>query len=136
MKLTTFFRVKSGINVWIPANRMWSFSAVLYCRTRSCRVVVRGVMIGPCNPERRKTSTPLGRTELCPSICKLIVANRASNIKSKVKICICGIRIVHKLLEIHYNTNKCIILYYKVFIIYNKLRHVSTFCGAPSGNVH
>jgi hypothetical protein len=65
--------------------------------------VVWEAMIGYSNEpyvvERRKISTPLGRTELCPSICKLVVANRARNFKSKVKICICGIRIVHQLLK-------------------------------------
>ena len=75
------------------------FRHFCFCRTRSGAVVVREAVIGSSNlpyvAERRKISTPLGRTELCPSISKLVVANRARNFKSKVKICICTIRILH-----------------------------------------
>ena len=89
--------------MWIPAIRMWAILAFLFCRTRRGTVVVREAMIGSSNlpyvVQRKKISTPLGRKELCPSICKLVVANRARPIKSKVKIFICGIRIVHHLLK-------------------------------------
>ena len=61
----------------------------MFFRTRNGTVVVREATIGstnfPCVLERRKISTPLGRTELCPSICKLVVANQARNIKIKQK---------------------------------------------------
>ena len=140
MKLTKYFRIKSGINVRIPAIRMWPISVFLFCRTRSGTVVDREAVIGSTNlpyvVERGKISTPLRRTELCPSICKLVVDNRARNIKSKIKNMHLWYSYRAPIIKIQENTNKCITVYYKDFIIYNKLHHVSTFCGSPSGNVH
>jgi hypothetical protein len=79
------------------------FRPFLFCRTKSNSVAAREAKIGSGNlpyvVKWRKLSTSLGRTKLCPSICKLVVANRARNIKSKVKIRIYGIHVVHQSLK-------------------------------------